>query len=101
MVDDLDAGPTGRWWQRAPQWVHRIAAGQALLAAPGGHQRTLEGLAAAVWAVLDEPGTSEDVTARILELGPPGPASNADVAEALRLLSDSGVVEDKPTPVPP
>ena len=42
-------------WRRRPEWVHRVVMGDAMLAAPGGERRTLQGLAAAIWVVLDEP----------------------------------------------
>ena len=47
-------------WRRRPEWVHRVVMGDAMLAAPGGERRTLQGLAAAIWVVLDEPLTVEE-----------------------------------------
>ena len=32
-------------WQRAARWVYRLVPGQVMLAAPGGEERAIQGLA--------------------------------------------------------
>ena len=67
--------------------------GDALLAAPGGEQRTLQGLAAAIWMVLDEPLTVEEQTGELRSLGDGAAPEPAVVVEALELMESHGVVE--------
>ncbi len=98
-------------WARRPEWVHRVVMGDAMLAAPGGERRTLQGLAAAIWVVLDEPLTVEELTEELRDLAD-GVAPGLDtVEEGLQLMEDHGVVERlwsdaeptsmKPTPSAP
>lgn len=80
-------------WARRSEWVHRVVMGDAMLAAPGGERRTLQGLAAAIWVGLEEPLTVEELTDELRSLGD-GTAPDPDtVAEALQLMEDHGVVE--------
>lgn len=84
-------------WRRDPRWVHRLVPDHAILAAPGGEERTLGGLALGVWVVLDEPGTAGQVVDRMRDLWPEAAAeAGADaaaIADAVVLLHDRGVVE--------
>lgn len=81
-------------WRRSPGWVWRIVPNRVALVA-GREHRTLEGIATAVWIVLDEPGTSEDVFRRIVELGPDQLAP-ALVEEAIGMMRSAGVIEEAP-----
>jgi len=80
-------------WTRRKDWVHREMAGRALLARSDGERRTLGGLATAVWVVLDEPGTTADVVARLHELAPDQQIDEPTVIEALEMLVGAEVVD--------
>jgi len=80
-------------WRRRPEWVHRVVMGDAMLAAPGGERRTLQGLAAAIWVVLDEPLTVEELTEDLRMLGDGTAPDPAVMVEALELMEHHGVVE--------
>lgn len=59
----------------------------------GGERRTLQGLAAAIWVVLDEPLSPEAVADELRLLGD-GTAPDLDaITRAVSLLEDHGVVE--------
>lgn len=80
-------------WQRAARWVYRLVPGQVMLAAPGGEERAIQGLAVVVWVVLDLPGTSGQIADRIAELWPDRVIDEAAVDDALEVLQAHGVVE--------
>jgi len=80
-------------WARRPEWVHRVVMGDAMLAAPRGERRTLQGLAAAIWVVLDEPLTVEELADEIRDLAAGIVPDPDTIAEALQLMEDHGVVE--------
>jgi len=80
-------------WTRRKDWVNREIAGRALLARPDGERRTLGGLATAVWVVLDEPGTTADVIARLNELAPDQQIEERAVVDAVEMLVDAEVVD--------
>lgn len=73
--------------------MHREIAGRALLARSDGERRTLGGLATAVWVVLDEPGTTADVIARLRELAPEQQIEEQAVVDALEMLVNAEVVD--------
>ena len=79
-------------WSRVPRWLHRVAHDRVMLVAPGGDQRTLEGLAALVWVVLDVPGTANQLVVRIGGLWPDVNVGRERVLEALETLETHGVV---------
>ena len=83
-------------WRRRSEWVHRVVRGDAMLAAPGGERRTLQGLAAAVWAVLEEPMTVEQIVADLKDLGDVPDDVDALVRSAFELLAEHGVLEQAP-----
>ena len=88
-------GPSGEQearWARVPRWLHRVAHDQVALAAPGGDQRTLEGLAAVVWVVLDVPGTADELLERIGEFWPAAGVGRETVIEALETLETHDVI---------
>ncbi|MCO5321158.1 MAG: hypothetical protein M9922_07140 [Microthrixaceae bacterium] len=62
------------------------------MAASGGHQRELGGLAAAVWVVLDEPGTAADVASRLDGAGYSGSIEHETVQSALDQLDGSNLI---------
>lgn len=67
-------------------------AGEAMLASVAGERRTLGGLAAAIWMILDEPRTVEEVASE-LHYFSDGVAQDPDPAvieEALALMDDHG-----------
>lgn len=66
--------------------------GRAMLARLDGERRTLGGMATAVWVVLDEPGSTEDVVARLRQLGPEHQIDDTAVIEALEMLADADVI---------
>lgn len=81
-------------WRRDPRWLFRVAADQVVLAAPDGRRRTLEGQAAAVWVVLERPGSAGAVAERVRRRWPPPePAvpeavgADTSVARTLALLA--------------
>ncbi len=76
--------------------MHRVLPGRALLARPDGERRTLGGLATAVWVVLDEPGSTADVVARLGQLGPEQSIDESAVLEALEMLADADVITLSP-----
>ncbi len=80
-------------WARRPEWVHRVVMGDAMLAAPRGERRTLQGLAAAIWVVLDEPLTVEELTDELRDLTDGVEPDHDAIDEALRLMEDHGVIE--------
>jgi hypothetical protein len=89
------AGPSGERevrWRRVPRWLHRVAHDQVMLAAPGGEQRTLEGLAMVVWIVLDEPGTVDELVDRISDLWPEAGVGRGRLVEALEVLERHDVI---------
>lgn len=90
-------GDQGARWSRVPRWLHRVAHDQVMLAAPGGEQRTLGGLAAVVWIVLDEPGTTDELDDRIGEMWPDAFAGRGRVVEALEMLEAHGVLTRRPS----
>ncbi|HEX2577909.1 MAG TPA: hypothetical protein VHK88_16290 [Aquihabitans sp.] len=68
-----------------------------LVAGPGGRRLRLEGPAALVWTVLDEPATAQEVAARIVGRWPGAEVpDHGPVAEALELLVGSELVERLP-----
>lgn len=79
-------------WRREPRWVHRLVPDHVMLAAPGGEERTIGGLALVVWVVLDTPGTVAEVVDRARELWPDAPVDPAAVESAIALLHESGLV---------
>lgn len=79
-------------WTRQPEWVHRTVSGQGLLAHPDGRRRTLQGLAATVWMVLDEPAGDSEVLARLSSIDPTVELGLSTVTDALQMLADAGVV---------
>ena len=70
--------------------------GRAMLARLDDERRTLGGLATAVWVVLDEPGSTEDVVARLRQLGPDQCIDEPAVLEALEMLADADVITLSP-----
>jgi len=78
-------------YERQPSWVHRTVCGDVMLLR-GGEARTLQGLAAVVWIVLDEPATVDDVVTRIRDLSPDLPIDAAMVLEALGLLVEHDAI---------
>ena len=83
-------------WSRVPRWLHRVAHGQVLLVACGGDQRTLDGLAAVVWVVLDVPGTADQLVDRIGGLWPDAGVDRERVIEALVMLESHDVIRTTP-----
>jgi len=81
-----------RRWSRTPGWVDRVVGDNVCVKGRLGEDRTLGGIAAAVWIVLEEPGTRVEVTDRIRESWPGSPVEDDTVAEALTLLQAHGVV---------
>lgn len=81
-------------WARRPEWVHRVVMGDAMLAAPRGERRTLQGLAAAIWVVLDEPLTVEELTDELRDLtdGIELELERTVLVDALRLMEHHDVV---------
>ena len=80
-------------WRRDERWVHRLVHDHVALMSVGGEQRTLGGLAVAVWLVLEQPGDTAEVHGRILELWPDQHLGITEVADTLELLVEHGVVE--------
>lgn len=97
MGEPLRAGHDSVW-SRAPGWVDRVVGDDVLVKGRNGEDRTLGGLAAAVWIVLDEPGTPSQTAERIREAWP-GPEVDDDtveddtVEEAMALLAEHGLVQ--------
>ena len=83
-------------WRRDPRWLHRLVPGSALLAAPGGHQRSLGGAAVAVWVVLEAPGTDREIAERVNSLWPENEISLPMVDQALHTMHEVGVIEPVP-----
>lgn len=79
-------------WSRVPGWVDRVVGDNVFVRGRHGEDRTVGGLAAAVWMVLDEPGTQEEITSRIRESWPGSPVEHNIVDDALALLETHGVV---------
>ncbi len=69
-----------------------------MLAAAGGERRTLQGLAAAVWVVLEAPMTVDEVVGELAAFGEVPDDLDASVLSALELLAEHGVVEPSPEP---
>lgn len=67
-----------------------------MLAESGGERRTLQGLATAVWVVLDEPMTEHDIVEALIELGAVPDGVDDEVVSTLELLVHHGVVEPVP-----
>jgi len=80
-------------WRRRREWVHRTVLGDAMLASVGGERRTLQGLAAAVWVVLDTPMTVDEIVGELALFGEVPDDLDASVRSALELLAEHGVVE--------
>ncbi len=79
-------------WSRSPQRVHRVLPGQVIVAASAEQTLTLEGLAAAIWIVLDRPGSGPELLDRIAEDGP-GIEVRAEVlAQALDVMEQGGLL---------
>lgn len=96
-ADDPGTGgpdPDPRWC-RAAGWVHRTVGDHVIAKGRNGEDRTLGGLAAAVWIVLDTPATRAGVASRIAEEWPSPTVEPATLDEALTLLTENGLlVED-------
>ena len=88
-------------WTRTPMWLVRVLPGRVLMARPCDEFRTLEGLASVVWAVLDEPGTAQEVIDRIVELLPAATGSGRDLDTTLELLEEQDVIERLCNPADP
>ena len=91
-AEPVPSGGAARWARRS-EWVHRVVMGDAMLAAPGGERRTLQGLAAAIWVVLEEPLTVEELTEELRDLADGVQLAPHAIDEALRLMEDHGVLE--------
>ncbi len=77
-------------YRRAPNVVFRWLRGAVLVAAPKRANQRLEGGAALVWMVLDNPGTADAVRDRVAATWPElGPVDDPRVLEALTLLVDA------------
>ena len=86
--------------------LHRSTARGPLVLPPGSDQPTLlSGAAAAIWLLLEGPGTEADLVAQLRRAGdaaaetsPGGPAGTEvdTVAATLAALADTGLVEAEP-----
>lgn len=85
--------------RRRRRLVFRTFRGSVLVAGSIGRASRLEGAAAVVWVVLDEPGTAVEVLSRIREVGQGLEDADQDtVDQALALLLADGLIdlEDPP-----
>ena len=91
------AGDPDPRWCRATGWVHRTVGEHVIAKGRNGEDRTLGGLAAAVWIVLDSPADRTEILRRISEEWP-GPALEpASLDEALILLAENGLLVEADT----
>lgn len=84
-------------WCRAPGWVHRIVGDHVIAKGRRGEDRTLGGLAAAAWIVLDAPATRAGIASRIAEEWPGPTVEPATLDEALTLLAENGLLVEVDT----
>lgn len=80
-------------WSRRTEWVYRVMAGRVLMARRDGEQRTLGGLATAVWVVLDEPATTTEVVDRLGELSAGETIEEQSVVDALEMLVGAEAID--------
>ena len=81
-------------WCRRPGWAHRVLDDEVLLLGADRELVTLTGLATPVWVVLDQPGSTAEVTERITRQWPTRPVDAEAVAEAMSLLVDGAVLAE-------
>lgn len=83
-------------WQRAPEVLWRSTSlGPVVLAPTADTPDHLGGLGALVWELLDEPMGDDALGSAIAELVPgDGRPTDESIAEALRMLSDEGLVRE-------
>ncbi len=80
-------------WTRAPGWVHRVVPDKVLLAAAGGQERELGGMAAAVWVVLDVAATRSEIARRLGQAGDEIEAPSGAIDDALDHLIAAKLVQ--------
>lgn len=91
-------------YRRTPRTVHRVVRDRVLVGASGRPVAALGGSAAVVFARLDVPHSVDELVAAVAAgvpaVGPvPDPAAVRDqVADALAVLVDAGLVEPVPGP---
>ena len=90
-----DAAAEARW-RHAPGWVWRAIPGRVLLAARGGLERTVEGIAVPVWIALSEPATISELVEEFAEVWPDQPPSRDAVREALEVMAAYDLVVSDP-----
>ena len=94
-----DAAAEARW-RHAPGWVWRAIPGRVLLAARGGLERTVEGIAVPVWIALSEPATISELVEEFAEVWPDQAPSRDAIREALDVMATYDLVvcdeADKP-----
>jgi len=76
--------------------VFRAVPGRVLIARSGGEKMTIAGRASVAWTALDTPATTREVWQRVDDALPEVGVSIVDVAEAMDVLVDAGVVEQCP-----
>ena len=81
-------------WCRRPGWAHRVLDDEVLLLGADRELVTLTGLATPVWVVLDQPGSTAEVTERITRQWPTRPVDAEAMAEAMSLLVDGAVLAE-------
>ncbi|MCO5312225.1 MAG: hypothetical protein M9952_04710 [Microthrixaceae bacterium] len=86
-----DAAAAARW-RHAPGWVWRAIPGRVLLAARGGLERTVEGIAVPVWIALSEPATISELVEEFAEVWPDQPPSRDAISEALEVMATHDLV---------
>ena len=86
-----DAAAEARW-RHAPGWAWRAIPGRVLLAARGGLERTVEGIAVPVWIALSEPATISELTGEFAEVWPDQPPSRDAISEALEVMATHDLV---------
>lgn len=86
-----DAAAEARW-RHAPGWVWRAIPGRVLLAARGGIERTVEGIAVPVWIALREPATISELAEEFAEVWPDQPPSRDAISEALEVMATYDLV---------
>ena len=79
-------------WRHAPGWVWRAIPGRVLLAARGGLERTVEGIAVPVWIALSEPATISELVEEFAEVWPDQPPSRDAFREALEVMATYDLV---------
>lgn len=86
--------PPQTLYRRVPSWLHRLGSGKVILVRRGTEPKAIQGIAVAVWLVLEQPATLDQLAAELTDFAPDTPPIDLD--ETISLLVEQGIIEAIP-----